>query len=155
MIRYTIKIIFALMLLILGEFAATYAQMDSDTILRVKIPNEFVVRDKTYPAGDYIIKPVDNDLKFQYILELIGPGSSPAIFETNGTSVNEAPRNTELVFEKVGEQYFLSQIFAKGDANGNEIERSRKEKELIAAGQLTEVYVVNEVLPITRKRKVS
>lgn len=152
MIRYATRIMLTISLLILGGFTAAYAQMNADTILKVKIPNSFVLRDKTYPAGEYTIKPTDDPTDSEYILELSGANGKPiTVFDTVGATVNERPKNTELVFEKIGDQYFLSKIWVKGLTNGNEVEKSNMEKELVAAGQPSEEYDVNEVRMISKK----
>jgi hypothetical protein len=135
MIRYITKFILALSLITLGGITASYAQMYSDTILKVKVPNSFVLRGKTYPAGVYTIKPADTFPDSEYMLELIGPDRKAAFFDTVGTAMNEPPKQNEIVFDKVGDTYFLSKIWVKGETNGNKIVESKMEKELITGGQ--------------------
>jgi hypothetical protein len=49
---------------------------------------------------------------------------------------------TELVFNKVGDQYFLSQIWVAGSAAGNEVPKSRMEKRLAKGGSQSEKHSV-------------
>ncbi|MEP6946739.1 MAG: hypothetical protein ABJA02_12540 [Acidobacteriota bacterium] len=145
MIKHTAKFILASSLIVLGGFTATQAQMYSDTVLKVKIPNAFVLRDKTYPAGDYTFKPTDDATDSPYLLEIVGPDRSVAFFDTIGTTVDNAPKDTEIVFNKIGDQYFLSQIWVKGETNGNEVVETSAEKGLVASGEPMAVFTVNEV----------
>jgi hypothetical protein len=53
---------------------------------------------------------------------------------------------TELVFNKVGNQYFLAQIWVAGSAAGNEVPKSRMEKRLAKGGSQSEKQSVVAVM---------
>ena len=134
MVKYFTKILVVFSILVVGSVTASYAQMSTGTALKFNISHSFVIKDKTYPAGEYIFKPLDNQMDPGYVLELTSvDGKQNAIFDTIGTSVNEEPSSSELVFSQVGDQYFLSKILVKGETNVSEIPETKKEKELIAA----------------------
>lgn len=64
-------------------------------------------------------------------------GHTAVIFETNTaqTGPNRAARKTELVFNKIGDKYFLSNIWLEGRYLGNELERTKAEKKLEAGAR--------------------
>src|SRR5580704_6612036 len=100
---------------VIGLAAAGTVSAQSVT-LKAKIPFSFVVDGKSLPAGEYsvrqatsaamIIQGVDQSAS---TVTLVSPASAPG-------SRQEAPR---LVFNRYGDQYFLSQIWASG-ARGSE-----------------------------------
>ena len=61
------KIVLAVFALVLGGVTAASAQFNFGSALRVNVPNEFVVEDKVFPAGEYSI----SKHRAQRILQLI------------------------------------------------------------------------------------
>jgi hypothetical protein len=49
-----------------------------------------------------------------------------------------AARQSELVFEHVGDEYFLSEVFLSGDNSGNQLARPKLERRLERAGLKSE-----------------
>ncbi|HXG65090.1 MAG TPA: hypothetical protein VNO70_08270 [Blastocatellia bacterium] len=45
-------------------------------------------------------------------------GRTAVLFETEDAHANQTPRQTELVFDKIGDRYFLSQIWLSGSDTG-------------------------------------
>src|SRR5687768_8463705 len=85
-------------------FIATSAQGQSlSTVVRVNIPFDFIVADKTFEAGECLTHSVQRPI----------PNA----------------KNT-LVFHRYGNQYFLKQIWAAGATSGRQMFKSRKESEL-------------------------
>jgi hypothetical protein len=107
-----------------GAFAQSYA--------KANVPFAFAVGSAQLPAGTYEIK-VDN-------------ASSGAIQIRNGetsdaamsTARREQPKSTsaKLVFHRVGNQYFLAEVWKSSDAEGMIVPTSRQEKELAKELQL-------------------
>ena len=87
----------------------TKAQIDSDMSVEADIPYAFVVRDTTLPAGKYIVKVLD-DTSLNLLEIRSADGRTAVSFETESTQADRTPRQTELVFNRIGNQYFLSQI---------------------------------------------
>jgi hypothetical protein len=106
--------------------ATTSAQ--SSILLKVNIPFEFSVEGKQLPAGVYTVAN--------------GPGGSLLIrsvdchsFKVFRAIHREASRleDSSLIFNKYGNEYFLSTVLVRGTDSGYELFKSRSEKDLIAA----------------------
>jgi hypothetical protein len=141
MSNFTAKFLLAVAVLVFGGISAANAQI-ADVAIKVNIPNSFVLRDKTFPAGEYTIKRTDSTIDSPSLLLLQGEGET-AIFDTIPTFSTNAAKNTELVFANVDGQYFLSKIWVKGEIDGNEIPLTRSERKLIAAGEKKEIHTVD------------
>jgi len=145
MSNFTAKFLLIAAVLVFGGITAANAQVIGGMAIKVNISNSFILDDRTYPAGDYTISPTDSTIDSPYLLVLRGPDGVAALFDTIPTDSINAAKNTQLVFDKVDDRYFLSKIFVKGDTAGNEIRRTKTEKKLIAAGEKKETYTIDLV----------
>ena len=112
--------------------------------VRADIPFAFVVGNATLPAGEYRIKQVSmSEASAQAIQR--SDGSASMIVLTN--VADRKGQNTEprLVFERYGNECFLSQIWS--GPTGRQLHKSRREKELARNEQSTEVAVL--LVPVT------
>ena len=107
------------------------------------IPFGFMVRDTTLPAGQYTIKRLDsvnpNAMEIRS-----ADGVERLVFLVGSAEAVTPPDQTKLVFDRVGDQYFLSEIFEVGDRSGVELKKSRAERRLEkedGIGQLHSVAV--------------
>jgi hypothetical protein len=101
-----------------GAYAQSFA--------KANVPFEFKVGNAQLPAGTYEIK-VDN-------------ASSGAILiendETSASALSSARRefprstNAKLVFHRVGNQYFLAEVWRSSDAEGMIVPTCKQEKQL-------------------------
>jgi len=143
MYRLLINSLAAIFVIAFVGLTAAYAQMDSDTIVQFKVPHSFIVRGHTFPAGVYTIRAEDPAAEPGYLIELSQKnGAHDAIFETFGTVATVPAQNTELVFDQVGEDYFLQKIWIAGDARGNELPESKQEMKMIASYRLPQGSLV-------------
>jgi hypothetical protein len=137
------KLFLSLCLIVgLSAVMATNAQIESDATIYASIPHSFIVRDTTLPAGEYMIKVADdyNDLN---VLEIRNrQGHTAVLFDTEAVQANRAPGKSELVFDKIGDNYFLSRVFLKGDESGNELAKSRMQRRLENGGMKAEAYSI-------------
>ncbi len=124
------KFLLIISILMFGGIAAASAQIPG-TAIRANIPNSFVLDGKVYPAGEYKIMRTYSSVDSPTLLVLQGEHES-AIFDTIPTYSNDAAKDTELVFEDIGGQYFLSKIRVKGETTGSEIIISKSEMRQIA-----------------------
>ena len=101
-----------------GAYAQSFAKAD--------VPFAFNVGPKQLPAGTYEVK-------------VKGVGSEAIMIrniETGESALSiaryEAPRSTEgkLVFNHVGNEYFLSQIWRESGSQGRSVPSSKREREL-------------------------
>jgi hypothetical protein len=119
--------------LLLPVFALTIfagkasAQIDGD--LDADIPFQFHVGTRELPAGKYRIHVLDE--ASQRIMEITSAdGSASALFQVEESDVNSAPTQSELIFNKYGDNYFLSKLHDEGNPSGSELIESRYEKQL-------------------------
>ncbi len=129
-----LKIVVALVLLALVTAWPSLAQ--SVTIrAKAEIPFDFVVGQKTLPAGEYEICPGNKTNKD---ILWIKKTDSRAVANvvTFGRNIKRQQAGSYLVFNRYGSQYFLSQVWTEFDEVGRQAAKTAQEKELIQAGDL-------------------
>jgi hypothetical protein len=122
--------VFTLLILIsllgIGTLSASAQVIDG---LEFNIPFEFTVAEKTFPAGNYIISPLGNYTEGVFALR-DQDNKHESAFLAENTEKATIPQKSELIFDKVGDHYFLSEIFEAGDATGERLPEPRLEKRL-------------------------
>lgn len=97
--------------------------------LQANIPFQFHAGAANLPAGTYRIRMLDdNNLTLMEISNLDGTRS--ALFQVQDTEANSTPAQSELIFNKYGDQYFLAELFDEGDASGSKVIESNLEKKV-------------------------
>jgi hypothetical protein len=136
------KLLLSLCLLMgFGAAMVAHAQIDSDATIEANIPYAFVVKDTQLPAGKYTIRVADETNP--NMLEIrSAKGHTAVFFETENKLVNRTMRKSELVFDKIGDKYFLSQVFLKGDNSGNQLPESKMARRLEDGGHKAERHSV-------------
>lgn len=132
------KLLWSLILIAgLGAILTSQAQIESDATIRANIPHAFVVNNTTLPAGNYIVTvPESIDLN---VLEIRSADYKVAVlFETQPVNATRTSRQSELVFDRVGDTYFLAQVFLRGDEGGNQLLKSKKQQRLEDGGMVAE-----------------
>ena len=105
-------------------FNATNAY--SQSVAKANVPFAFNVGQKQLPAGTYEVK-VEGAASATIMIRNIETGQSAL-----SIAEYEAPRSSEgkLVFNHVGNNYFLSQVWRESGSQGASIPTSRREREL-------------------------
>lgn len=93
------------------------------------IPFSFVVGQKTLPAGEYTLEPNRKDSHIVWLIQR-RDGRTSALFTTMPVRASETEEDAKLIFHKYGDQYFLSQIWSRGENSGRELLMPRLEREL-------------------------
>jgi hypothetical protein len=70
-------------------------------------------------------------------------GRKARVFLTESAQVTREPHKTELIFDRAGDQYFLSEIFEEGNRIGAEVPKSRAEKRLEKEGVTIQSHSVS------------
>jgi hypothetical protein len=123
----------------LGATLTANAQIRSDATIRANIPYSFVVNNTTLPAGTYVIRVADQYANDLTVLEIRSANAKTAVFfETDAITGPGLAERTELVFDKLGDTYFLSKVFLKGNEGGNELMKSKMQRRLEENGSITE-----------------
>ena len=137
------KLLLSLCLMIgLSAVMTTNAQISSGTTIEVSIPHSFIVRDTTLPAGKYTVR-VAEDFDNLNVLEISNVDRrTTVLFDTDSVQLNGPAQKTELVFDKIGDKYFLSRVFLEGDQSGNELPKSRMLKRMEDGGLKAEAHSI-------------
>jgi hypothetical protein len=109
--------------------SALAASAQNPRNLVVNIPFDFTVKGKTLPAGEYIISRSSTADKTSLIMER-RDGKANAIVLSKPVSSRENQSESRLVFNRYGEQYFLSQVWTAGDMQGRELYKTNREHSL-------------------------
>lgn len=101
--------------------------------IEAKVPFTFTVGNSTLPAGNYTIR-VPNSIEPD-VLEISNDQTNVAVvFLTQATQIKQPVKTAELVFNKIGDKDFLSQILLDESNYGYEVEKSRAELKLVKGG---------------------
>ena len=114
-------------LLLVMTAASVRAQSERSKV--TNIPFNFIVGQKTLPAGEYTVEPYRRDYDKVWLVQS-RDGRTSALFITMPMQFGKTQEKTKLVFHKHGDQYFLSQIWTPGGNSGRELIMPRQENEL-------------------------
>jgi hypothetical protein len=112
----------------------------------VKVPFNFMVGDKTLPAGEYFIVR-NTQLSNEGLMIRSTDGRNGAFALTKTVQAGDRQEDSRLVFNRYGEHYFLTQVWSAGQSNGRELFRTSAEGVFAHAaaqngGEVQKVYVV-------------
>src|SRR5258706_7466395 len=130
-------------LLILGLLIAAggiraNAQALAEVTIEADVPFAFIVGEQTFPAGKYTLKRADDTTRG--VLEIRNDkGRGTIFFDVETAQAKENPRQTNLVFDKIGDQYFLSEIWASDTNLGYRLPKTNTEKSLEGGDIKTEL----------------
>jgi hypothetical protein len=93
-----------------------------------KVPFDFVVGKKTFPAGEYSVQSMERSPDALNIRNTDEGTSSLTL--TQHTEKLNPSNKTVLVFHRVGEQYFLAEIWVAGSSRGTQIPRGKVEEQM-------------------------
>jgi len=120
--RQAFMILMTLSLFVMPTATSVYAQ--SDSALGAKIPFEFVIGNKTLPAGEYTVR-----YTYRNVIQILSRDGGACMFVPTRLAKGKKTGN-ELVFSRYGDQYFLATLWRAGDV-GRAVGISRSERELI------------------------
>jgi hypothetical protein len=97
--------------------------------LEADIPFQFHVGNTELPPGQYNIHMLENsDLTIMEISS--ADGKKSAVFDVRDDDANAPPSENELIFNKYGNRYFLSELFDESNPHGSAVIESRDEKKV-------------------------
>ena len=118
--------------LAIGLFATlACAGLHAQTMdLKANIPFNFRMGEKVMPAGQYTIHHSEG------LVTVREQGGSNAVmtFLTMATIRRDTPKTGALVFNRYGENYFLSKIWSSYSRDGRSLSKSNREKEMARNG---------------------
>jgi hypothetical protein len=122
-----------------GMLAAPVVQAQSGMLV-ANIPFQFNVGKAVLPSGEYHVKAVNPST----FLIQSKDGHQSAVAMTIGVSSSKEEDTGKLVFNRYGNQYFLSKVWRPGNREGRELLKSRAEIEIaksISSPEATTVAV--------------
>ena len=133
--RFWRSILLALTVLLL----ATVAQAQT-TNVKASIPFNFVVGDHAYTAGEYTVTSLSQGsaaIRIDNAHE-----AEKGITLSIACQRAQAPTQTTLVFHRLGDNYFLYQIWTEGNSSGLQFRVSKKEVQLAENHSKPELVIV-------------
>lgn len=98
------------------------------TPIKVNIPFDFIVADKTCPAGEYTVRRFQQ-YSSDNILEISSAdGRTKLVRLTNSVQTLTPKRQVTLLFHRYGDQHFLYQVWQAGSTSGRVLTKSHSEK---------------------------
>jgi len=130
----------ALLVIILLVPSTLQAQMPiKQPLFRVEIPFAFIAGGVHLPAGHYhVYHPGD---PYVVVIER-DDGRARAMAYVHPSIIDTSESSTKLVFNKYGDQYFLSQVWTEPDREVHECFKCPKEKALMAQSPKPQLVVV-------------
>ena len=95
--------------------------------VQADVPFQFHVGSKTFPAGRYTIHQLEGSNLTAMEIST-ADGKQSALFNVESAQASTTPDKTELIFNKYGDTYFLSELFDEGEVDGSRLVPSRDEK---------------------------
>jgi hypothetical protein len=117
--------------------ASIYAQGSQK--LTVQVPFGFHVGNTMLPSGEYT---VDTDVAPSVVRLRSADSKSAAMIITIPVQTLDAPSIGKLVFNKYGDEYFLSQVWKSGYNTGSELRKTRLETEVAAKARRSRESIV-------------
>ena len=115
-----------LMLLVSVALAAAVVSANAQlTAVKANIPFEFVVGDKTLPAGAYSVTTA-NTASDALIIQSADRKNS-AVRLSNSMEEMKKNAHARLVFHRYGRNYFLAEVW-NGESSGRDLTKSRQER---------------------------
>jgi hypothetical protein len=116
------KTVFLAVVCVLPIFASIgYAQTSNHAALTVKVPFEFVVGNRTFPAGVYKFRSLLNSVPPQASIDVLEVRSTEGRFYSAIVTDVVAPADgghPRLVFARSGRRIFLSEVWESGKQAG-------------------------------------
>ena len=102
------------------------ASQAQSIMLKADIPFDFVVGEKRLPSGEYHVKSLNSGTTQ---IQSKDAHSSAAVLTTTAQAAKISDVG-KLVFNRYGDQYFLSKIWAPSSDAGRQVVKSRLEREM-------------------------
>ena len=113
-------------LFVLLAVGSAYADPGSE--VRADVPFDFIVGNKTYPAGSYAVEYTQPQGVF---LIHIGEDETRHIVLWSNTVPAQSieDHSPKLIFNRYGDEYFLTQVWGGGDIDGRELRKFHRERD--------------------------
>ena len=96
--------------------------------MSVNIPFDFTIAARTLPAGEYYLqRSIDGP---RVVMQIRSRDKADGVYlpQTHPMQGGEIQAESKLVFNKYGNQYFLSQVWIAGRSSGEELTKTSREQ---------------------------
>ncbi len=140
-------------LFVLLAVGSAYADPGSE--VRADVPFDFIVGNKTHPAGSYAVEYTQPQGVF--LIHIGEDESRHIVLWSNTVPAQSIEENSpKLLFNRYGDQYFLTQVWGGGDIDGRELRKFATERELameylakdVSVPEVVSVAAVLQSLPV-------
>lgn len=113
-------------------FAAITICAQGSQTLKVQVPFGFHVGSSMLPSGEYT---VDTEAAPGVVRLRSADSKSTVMIQSNAVQTAGATGQGKLIFNKYGDEYFLSQIWHAGSNIGRQLPKTRREAEVAATAR--------------------
>ena len=121
-----LKFMLAASILMIAGVTAASAQLSPGAILKFNVASSFILRDQSFPAGNYTIERTPSTIDSPTLMIIRGEHQT-MIFDTLSARSAKVADNTELVFDNINGINFLTEIRLKGDDVALEIPKTKNQ----------------------------
>jgi hypothetical protein len=113
----------------LAMLAVTSVKAQNTGNMSISIPFDFAVSGKTLPAGEYYLQRSTEGA--QVVVQIRNRDRALVyLSQTHPIQNSEVQAEPKLVFNKYGDQLFLSQVWLSGRSTGEELSKTARERGL-------------------------
>jgi hypothetical protein len=122
---------------------------DGADYIQATIPFQFVVGNRTFPAGTYTFQRVlGRPMSVANISMLIVRGADPSTYQAVVTGIAQGggpQANTRVMFKPVGSSFYLSEVWIAGESLGNQLSEHAPASELQASAPTEPITLLAEL----------
>ena len=124
-----------------ASFLGGASALARDSQLRATVPFNFTVGSKHLPAGNYTVSPV-----VATFIAIRNCDKNAAVLSAVNPGADQSNSNAKLVFDKLGDQYFLREIFGGyGNSSHATLPLSKSEQTARSLESLARNHSENQV----------
>jgi len=129
--KQAFRTITMLSLLLMLAAVSVNAQQLSENKIAVNIPFDFAVGETKLPAGKYTLRRIiSTSAADQLLIRNAEARVDMRSGITRPNRASEVQKQSKLIFNRYGDQYFLSQVWTAGSDTGRDLLQSRGERNL-------------------------
>lgn len=152
--KQAFRTITMLSLLLVLAAVSVNAQGRSENSIAGNIPFDFAVGDTKLPAGNYTLRRIALTTSYDRLVikSSDGRGDSHTVL-TMPNRTSQVQKQSKLVFNRYGDQYFLSQVWMAGSDTGRDLFPSRNERNLLNESKLAKSKPEHQKVTLTANKQ--
>lgn len=152
--KQAFRTITMLSLLLVLAAVSVNAQGRSENSIAGNIPFDFAVGDTKLPAGNYTLRRIALTTSYDRLVikSSDGRGVSHTVM-TMPNRTSQVQKQSKLVFNRYGDQYFLSQVWMAGSDTGRDLFPSRNERNLLNESKLAKSKPEHQKVTLTANKQ--